>query len=91
MFSYLDATPTRPSLEQMLEDYWDLMPEYQVYIFLTIFRHHIFAGLVVKLCQLCSYGEVFVNDMVPFILPLPSLWRASGCIFRQSLTYGCWH
>lgn len=29
MFSYLDATPTRPSLEQMLEDYWDLMPEYQ--------------------------------------------------------------
>lgn len=32
MFSYLDATPTRPSLEQMLEDYWDLMPEYQVNI-----------------------------------------------------------
>ncbi|CAM6027860.1 unnamed protein product [Sphagnum balticum] len=29
MFTYLDATPSRPSLEQMLEDYWDLMPSYQ--------------------------------------------------------------
>ncbi|CAN5956964.1 unnamed protein product [Sphagnum jensenii] len=29
MFTYLDATPNRPSLEQMLEDYWDLMPLYQ--------------------------------------------------------------
>ncbi|KAH8965292.1 hypothetical protein BDL97_04G110500 [Sphagnum fallax] len=29
MFTYLDATPNRPSLEQMLEDYWDLMPPYQ--------------------------------------------------------------
>jgi hypothetical protein len=30
MFTYLDATPSRPSLEQMLEDYWNLMPLYQV-------------------------------------------------------------
>lgn len=30
MFSYLDATPSRPLLEEMLEDYWDLMPDYQV-------------------------------------------------------------
>lgn len=29
MFTYLDATPNRPSFEQMLEDYWDLMPPYQ--------------------------------------------------------------
>ncbi|XP_024389786.1 uncharacterized protein [Physcomitrium patens] len=29
MFSYLDATPSRPLLEEMLEDYWDLMPDYQ--------------------------------------------------------------
>ncbi|CAK9220239.1 unnamed protein product [Sphagnum troendelagicum] len=29
MFTYLDATPSRPSLEQMLEDYWNLMPLYQ--------------------------------------------------------------
>ncbi|KAH8945498.1 hypothetical protein BDL97_12G042500 [Sphagnum fallax] len=29
MFTYLDATPNCPSLGQMLEDYWDLMPPYQ--------------------------------------------------------------
>eukprot|EP00892_Ulva_mutabilis_P010734 jgi/Ulvmu1/8032/UM004_0269.1 len=29
LFSYLDAEPSRPSLESMLEDYWQLMPEYQ--------------------------------------------------------------
>ncbi len=35
MFTYLDATPNRPSLEQMLEDYWDLMPPYQVSLSLS--------------------------------------------------------
>ncbi|KAH9301562.1 hypothetical protein KI387_013145, partial [Taxus chinensis] len=29
LFSYMDAQPNCPSLEQMLEDYWDLMPDYQ--------------------------------------------------------------
>lgn len=29
MFTYLDADPERPSLEELMEDYWDLMPEYQ--------------------------------------------------------------
>lgn len=29
MFSYLDAEPHRPSLEEMFEDYWELMPQYQ--------------------------------------------------------------
>ncbi|GLJ30830.1 hypothetical protein SUGI_0612280 [Cryptomeria japonica] len=29
LFSYMNAQPNCPSLEQMLEDYWDLMPEYQ--------------------------------------------------------------
>lgn len=29
LFSYMDAKPENPSLEQMLEVYWDLMPEYQ--------------------------------------------------------------
>lgn len=29
MFAYMDAQPSRPSLETMLEDYWELMPEYQ--------------------------------------------------------------
>ncbi|KAK9803372.1 hypothetical protein WJX72_000257 [[Myrmecia] bisecta] len=29
MFSYMDAQPTRPSLEAMMEDYWRLMPHYQ--------------------------------------------------------------
>ena len=30
MFSYLDAHPDLPSLEALLEDYWRLMPQYQV-------------------------------------------------------------
>lgn len=30
MFTYLDAHPDRPSLESLLEDYWQLMPKYQV-------------------------------------------------------------
>ncbi|KAI5083974.1 hypothetical protein GOP47_0000143 [Adiantum capillus-veneris] len=29
LFSYMDVSPERPSLEQLLELYWDLMPEYQ--------------------------------------------------------------
>ncbi|GAQ77784.1 Hypothetical protein KFL_000030600 [Klebsormidium nitens] len=29
MFTYLDAHPDRPSLESLLEDYWQLMPKYQ--------------------------------------------------------------
>jgi hypothetical protein len=30
MFTYLDAHPSRPSLEALLRDYWELMPQYQV-------------------------------------------------------------
>eukprot|EP00210_Caulerpa_lentillifera_P006796 g6495.t1 len=29
MFAYVDASPQRPSLEDMFEDYWTLMPKYQ--------------------------------------------------------------
>eukprot|EP01025_Chloroclados_australasicus_P020507 TRINITY_DN2162_c0_g1_i2.p1 TRINITY_DN2162_c0_g1~~TRINITY_DN2162_c0_g1_i2.p1 ORF type:complete len:538 (-),score=39.30 TRINITY_DN2162_c0_g1_i2:30-1643(-) len=29
MFSYMDAEPYRPSLLDIMEDYWDLMPKYQ--------------------------------------------------------------
>eukprot|EP00250_Pteridium_aquilinum_P013578 c21433_g1_i1 orf=668-2395(-) len=29
LFAYMDVNPECPSLEQMLETYWDLMPEYQ--------------------------------------------------------------
>ena len=29
MFTYLDADPSRPSLEEMFEDYLTLLPEYQ--------------------------------------------------------------
>ncbi|KAL4433254.1 hypothetical protein ABPG77_003302 [Micractinium sp. CCAP 211/92] len=29
MFTYLDAQPSRPSLEALLEEYWQLMPQYQ--------------------------------------------------------------
>lgn len=28
-FTYLDAAPSRPSLEAMLDDFWELLPEYQ--------------------------------------------------------------
>ena len=30
MFTYADAQPTRPSLLAMMEEYWKLMPKYQV-------------------------------------------------------------
>jgi len=30
MFTYVDAQPTRPSLLAMMEEYWKLMPKYQV-------------------------------------------------------------
>ncbi|KAI4305774.1 hypothetical protein L6164_029120 [Bauhinia variegata] len=29
MFTYVEPRPGSPTLEQLLEDYWDLMPEYQ--------------------------------------------------------------
>ncbi|KAJ0965354.1 hypothetical protein J5N97_026492 [Dioscorea zingiberensis] len=29
MFTYVDAQPSCPKLEELLEDYWDLLPEYQ--------------------------------------------------------------
>lgn len=29
LFTYLDAHPDRPSLEEFFEDYWQLLPEYQ--------------------------------------------------------------
>jgi hypothetical protein len=31
MFTYIDAQPSRPSLEALFEDYWRLMPLYQVW------------------------------------------------------------
>lgn len=30
MFTYIDANKERPSQESLLEDYWRLMPQYQV-------------------------------------------------------------
>ena len=30
MFTYMDAEPWRPSLHALFEEYWELMPEYQV-------------------------------------------------------------
>ncbi len=29
LFTYLDASPSRPSLEALLDEYWRRMPEYQ--------------------------------------------------------------
>ena len=30
MFTYVDPQPESPKLEELLEEYWDLMPHYQV-------------------------------------------------------------
>lgn len=30
MFTYVDPQPQSPKLEELLEEYWKLMPEYQV-------------------------------------------------------------
>jgi len=29
MFTYVEPQPGSPKLEELLEEYWDLMPEYQ--------------------------------------------------------------
>ncbi|CAN0350210.1 unnamed protein product, partial [Ectocarpus sp. 13 AM-2016] len=29
MFAYMDADPRRTSLEDMMDDYWELLPQYQ--------------------------------------------------------------
>lgn len=31
MFTYVEPQPGSPKLEELLEQYWDLMPHYQVY------------------------------------------------------------
>lgn len=31
MFTYIDPQPGSPKLEELLEEYWDLMPNYQVF------------------------------------------------------------
>lgn len=30
MFTYIDPQPGSPKLEELLDEYWDLMPKYQV-------------------------------------------------------------
>jgi hypothetical protein len=32
MFTYVEPQPGSPKLEELLEEYWNLMPEYQVSI-----------------------------------------------------------
>ena len=32
MFAYSDAEPERPSIEQLLDTYFEQMPQYQVWI-----------------------------------------------------------
>lgn len=36
MFTYVDPQPQSPKLEELLEEYWKLMPEYQVSLELWI-------------------------------------------------------
>lgn len=36
MFTYVDPQPGSPKLEELLEDYWNLMPNYQVIFNLVI-------------------------------------------------------
>ena len=36
MFTYVEPQPGSPKLEELLEEYWDLMPEYQAsFLFLS--------------------------------------------------------
>lgn len=36
MFTYVDPQPGSPALEELLEDFWELMPDYQVRFFLRV-------------------------------------------------------
>jgi hypothetical protein len=38
MFTYVSPQPGSPKLEELLEDFWDLMPEYQVNFQIAICR-----------------------------------------------------
>lgn len=38
MFTYVDPQPGCPKLEELLEDYWNLMPNYQVAIMVSIYH-----------------------------------------------------
>jgi hypothetical protein len=38
MFTYVSPQPGSPKLEELLEDFWDLMPEYQVNFLIAICR-----------------------------------------------------
>jgi len=38
MFTYVEPQPGSPKLEELLEEYWDLMPEYQAsFLFFIMF------------------------------------------------------
>lgn len=39
MFTYVDPQPGCPKLEELLEDYWDLMPNYQVVLRNVVHAH----------------------------------------------------
>lgn len=38
MFAYIDPQPGCPKVEDLLEDYWDLMPGYQVNFLITVYK-----------------------------------------------------
>lgn len=67
MFTYLDATPSRPSLEDLLEDYWELMPEYQVFSkwkwLLVIFEVEVVIGCCCFPNGVLSLQGVKLNDV----------------------------
>lgn len=66
MFTYVEPQPMAPKLEELLEEYWDLMPEYQVnfmicglqFLFASVLprNHMAFALVYFDLCN--NYGEV---------------------------------
>ena len=39
MFTYVDPQPGSPKLEELLEDYWNLMPDYQVISYITLLNN----------------------------------------------------
>lgn len=54
MFTYVDAKPGSPTLEELLEEYWDLLPQYQV-------RFHCSISLLTQKLALVPLSAAFRN------------------------------
>ncbi|WMV12303.1 hypothetical protein MTR67_005688 [Solanum verrucosum] len=68
MFTYVDPQPGSPQLEELLEDYWDLMPKYQVTFGVC------YLGLMfgILLFSLFSSGSCILS----LLLAIDLIWRS---------------